>query len=228
LTSGECENEGGYWYNDQCNSNEEPSCSNDLDLCEDETSCENEGGYWYNDQCNSNEEDEENNEEETTITIPESEPVITNDIIEICTPNWQCSDWSECVNETQTRTCEDVNNCGTEDGRPALLQSCTLPETCFDEIKNQDEIGVDCGGVCEQKCGIFTIMGSVITGPIESGKEFFLENKLRGFLILGGMVVLIGGGVAIGILSKKGKIKINLKKFIKKNIQNSSQGSTNV
>ncbi|OGZ64607.1 MAG: hypothetical protein A2730_02850, partial [Candidatus Staskawiczbacteria bacterium RIFCSPHIGHO2_01_FULL_39_25] len=45
-----------------------------------------------------------------------------------CTPNWQCSDWGNCNNGTQSRTCTDTKNCGTTNGRPALTRSCT--NTC--------------------------------------------------------------------------------------------------
>ena len=43
----------------------------------------------------------------------------------ICTPNWQCSSWSSCLNNQQTRTCTDSNNCGTNNGKPVVVQSCT-------------------------------------------------------------------------------------------------------
>jgi uncharacterized repeat protein (TIGR01451 family) len=41
-----------------------------------------------------------------------------------CTPNWQCTEWSECIDDVQTRTCTDLNNCGTEEGKPAESQAC--------------------------------------------------------------------------------------------------------
>jgi len=44
----------------------------------------------------------------------------------LCTTNWVCSDWSACSSGTQTRTCSDANNCGTNSGKPALTQSCTI------------------------------------------------------------------------------------------------------
>lgn len=44
-----------------------------------------------------------------------------------CTPNWQCSIWSECSQSgTQTRTCTDKNNCGVIANKPTESQSCTL------------------------------------------------------------------------------------------------------
>ena len=49
-----------------------------------------------------------------------------------CTPNWQCTAWSSCVNSQQTRTCTDANNCGTTSGKPATTQSCTSSQITFD------------------------------------------------------------------------------------------------
>ena len=55
---------------------------------------------------------------ETIVLYPEGEEPPT------CTPNWQCDDWSECVDDIQTRTCTDLNNCGTNEGKPAESQAC--------------------------------------------------------------------------------------------------------
>ena len=30
-----------------------------------------------------------------------------------CTENWTCGNWTSCINNTQNRTCTDLNNCGT-------------------------------------------------------------------------------------------------------------------
>jgi len=46
-----------------------------------------------------------------------------------CEERWICSEWSECTNGLQTRTCEDVNNCGTDLNKPLETQPCsTLKE----------------------------------------------------------------------------------------------------
>jgi len=58
-----------------------------------------------------------------------------------CTPNWQCSDWSTCKNNQQTKTCTDANNCGVLTDRPALSQSCIdVPpsENCTDSDSGLD------------------------------------------------------------------------------------------
>ena len=67
-----------------------------------------------------------------------------------CSANWQCTDWSNCpVNGQQTRTCTDINRCNTQSGKPEETRSCTYTPTCTDNIKNQNEEGIDCGGLCK-------------------------------------------------------------------------------
>lgn len=44
-----------------------------------------------------------------------------------CNVNWECSDWSVCANGQQTRTCTDLNNCGTKTGQPPITQTCSTP-----------------------------------------------------------------------------------------------------
>jgi hypothetical protein len=46
-----------------------------------------------------------------------------------CTMAWSCSGWSACENGTQTRTCTDLNQCASDEGRPTETQTCaTTPE----------------------------------------------------------------------------------------------------
>ncbi len=47
------------------------------------------------------------------------------EISEPCVENWSCADWSNCINEKQTRTCTDSNSCGTTTTEPILTQACT-------------------------------------------------------------------------------------------------------
>ena len=42
----------------------------------------------------------------------------------LCTPNWQCNEWSKCIKRTQNRTCIDLNNCGGE--KPNETQKCPV------------------------------------------------------------------------------------------------------
>ena len=45
----------------------------------------------------------------------------------LCTADWQCTAWSTCQNGQQTRKCGDVNECGSDAGKPAEQQSCSAP-----------------------------------------------------------------------------------------------------
>lgn len=205
------------WVNDSSGNQNTSSVTFSVSLitCGDNTCEGNEDCSSCPSDCGECEEEEVEEtppaEETSEVQVP-----ITTQIVEetpTCTPNWQCSEWSECVNNVQSRTCDDVNVCGIEEGKPALSQSCTPPESCSDGIKNQDEKGIDCGGVCEKRCPFFTIVGSTIKGLPATGKQFFKEkvfvNKTRTFLILGIVVFLAGGFIAFKILKKRGfSIKI--------------------
>jgi hypothetical protein len=46
-----------------------------------------------------------------------------------CSENWECTEWSSCINETNsTRRCTDTNNCGTKHFRPAETRVCVSPD----------------------------------------------------------------------------------------------------
>ena len=88
-----------------------------------------------------------------------------------CSFEWRCSEWSECSNGRQERKCglfevpvytlndtcpqSKIPEQGRECQSPIKVQNDTRNETCDDNIKNQDEAGVDCGGKC-RPCAIET------------------------------------------------------------------------
>ena len=41
-----------------------------------------------------------------------------------CVEEWECGDWSACVNDEQTRDCYDVNYCGTVENMPEDVRGC--------------------------------------------------------------------------------------------------------
>lgn len=43
---------------------------------------------------------------------------------EVCAENWTCTDWSECLDNSQNRTCVDLNECSTTGEKPSEVQSC--------------------------------------------------------------------------------------------------------
>jgi hypothetical protein len=42
----------------------------------------------------------------------------------VCEENWQCNEWSNCINEEQTRICLDSEECGTKIKMPETTQTC--------------------------------------------------------------------------------------------------------
>lgn len=70
-----------------------------------------------------------------------------------CTPKWKCDGWSECLpNGTRYKECIDLNGCNPNEYERTFWEECTYVPTCSDGIRNQGEVGVDCGGPCPP-CG---------------------------------------------------------------------------
>jgi hypothetical protein len=53
---------------------------------------------------------------------------------------------------------------------------------CFDGIKNQDETGVDCGGVCAKKCGLDVVAVIVGTNGTAGVRAAFANGDVTGHL----------------------------------------------
>lgn len=54
-----------------------------------------------------------------------------------CQEEWVCSDWSECKDGIQTRTCTDSKNCGTRNNEPFTSQPCSAAQRKEAEQKSQ-------------------------------------------------------------------------------------------
>ena len=57
-----------------------------------------------------------------------------------CNESWACTDWSDCINNIQTRSCIDRNECATELEEPSLSQSCLLPGEVPVDYEDEDII----------------------------------------------------------------------------------------
>ncbi|MEM0465408.1 MAG: hypothetical protein QXW97_01755 [Candidatus Pacearchaeota archaeon] len=119
--------------------------------------------------------------------------------------------WNEDNCGYQTRTCKDVNKCGTNFSRPGFVRECfySVNPTCFDGIKNchngSCEILTDCGGpckpcpTCSDKIRNQGEMGVDCGGPCspclekESAKERFnyIKIALPSFFILIVLLMII-------------------------------------
>lgn len=75
-----------------------------------------------------------------------NETCSNNKCIPSCTPDWQCGDWSDCVNSTQTRICTDFNGCNTNISKPFEIQSCPTNITNITCMENWQCDWSDCDG----------------------------------------------------------------------------------
>ncbi len=51
----------------------------------------------------------------------------------VCYEEWECSGWSTCANEIQTRTCTDIKKCGTTKNKPLTSKNCGIEEDNSEE-----------------------------------------------------------------------------------------------
>lgn len=42
-----------------------------------------------------------------------------------CSPQWECTDWSDCIDGVHYRECWDTSMCGTDEGRPNMKEPCS-------------------------------------------------------------------------------------------------------
>lgn len=122
---------------------------------------------------------------------------------EVCLEQWICSSWSECQKGTQTRLCEDWNDCGTETNKPIEQKGCLEEEpaavqTCNDNIKNQGEEDIDCGGPCEP-C-------------IKPQEPIVQEPRSRTGLYIGLVIFIILISIAIILIVERHRKNPNLRK----------------
>lgn len=151
-----------------------------------------------------------------------------------CKENWVCEEWSICyANLTQTRYCQDQNDCGTNKNVPEKERTCESIGTCSDGEKNchdgECEEGIDCGGPCTA-CSVFTEEEAYAKLPIEEipkpvcgdgycnqGENCDCPQDCRNFaefpwwifllIIMSSTVVMITFGVIVYILKYKNKVE---------------------
>jgi len=122
----------------------------------------------------------------------------------VCTPRWQCTDWSECKNNKKTRTCSDERDCNRNVGKPAETEACV---SLVNEPEEREEVvpqEIDVGEPDEeptieveetkQEEGLSQITGAVV-GTTPKGNVFI------GILIM--VVIVVVGLIVFVFITKK-------------------------
>jgi len=65
--------------------------------------------------------------------------------IQNCMSEWNCSEWYECIDSVQARTCTDIKKCTVASGKPVETRGCKATNYS-DNILNLDEDSTDCSG----------------------------------------------------------------------------------
>lgn len=88
--------------------------------------------------------------QQQTQTIQQIQQNTQQIVQNTCSPNWQCNTWSTCADSSQTRTCNDTNNCGVLNNKPTETQFCMMPILgCMDKTaKNYNSNAQKDNGSC--------------------------------------------------------------------------------
>ena len=116
---------------------------------------------------------------------------------------WECGEWSECINGTQERTCEDINEFESD---RTEIRSC-IPS--FVSLEGEEETPTETEETQPTPPGFFATITGAVTGFVSTG---------TGMVSLF-FVVLIIAGVGVVIFLRRGsltKLEIlkNLKSFL--------------
>ncbi|MFH0929164.1 MAG: PGF-pre-PGF domain-containing protein [Candidatus Aenigmatarchaeota archaeon] len=112
----------------------------------------------------------------STFVIGTSGGSVEPELTVVCAEAWSCTDWSECANDLQTRTCTDTNACGTTDSKPVENQPCEIIAAVVTDFPIFE---VTIVAVLIVLLLIFVLLE--VTGHINLGilKELFKRNKTK-------------------------------------------------
>ena len=96
----------------------------------------------------------------------------------ICYEEWQCSNWSECINEEQTRTCVDTAECGTSNYKSSTSR------TCIGEV---EEIVI----IEKTTPGFFATITGAVINTLGTGGTVIVVSFIILIVILTGFILVI-------------------------------------
>lgn len=130
------------------------------------------------------------------VNVSDNTPVDT-----VCTENWECTEWLDCVNGKQRRICSDTNNCGTEVNKPEDRKTCLNAQLCVENWTCSDwslckpDNTQERGCIDANSCGTENFKPELnqncTYSPFAGGITGFFLNSQTGLLSLGAIIVAI-------------------------------------
>ncbi|MBI5149010.1 fibronectin type III domain-containing protein [Candidatus Pacearchaeota archaeon] len=125
-------------------------------------------------------------------------------IAQQCIENWTCTQWSACINKTQTRTCTDLSNCGTTNNKPTETRRCGN----FTKIKIKGNLKFSTGQACSSCDITITFIDSTSSATTDSSGYF--ELTLQPSTPFAAMSYIINGTVKHQLTEIKFKRTISI------------------
>ena len=90
----------------------------------------------------------------------------------VCVENWDCGNWSSCINGTQTRTCTDSAMCGTTLTKPETERACSpnfVPLSGNQSTVNSSTLNLRSSSSNLRPLGVTRLTGAVVGALVSRG-----------------------------------------------------------
>ena len=87
-----------------------------------------------------------------------------------CLEKWSCAEWSNCVNNLQTRACSDINKCATMFNKPKEAELCAIREETTDTRLTKEYISENKDSKKPKKYSLPAITGNLLIPPKNADK----------------------------------------------------------
>lgn len=154
----------------------------DLVTIEDDSNQVNEEVSNEDEDINTQDEDEENKKEDDN---KDNENNFNS--INYCVESWECSQWSECIEDKKTRNCEDVNDCGTKTNKPRTYMYCTAENS----IENRYLGGINNEENNENMEVSNNSKTEIPSNEIKNNQNFSNLNNLNFYVIIIFLILII-------------------------------------
>jgi len=99
-----------------------------------------------------------------------------------CTESWVCENWSPCIKNISTRSCTDINNCGTSASKPSTELQCT-----DSTINGSYDLVINDSGTIKNnltgniKSTLFDIVLEILQPPTKEDQSLSIKVSLINF-----------------------------------------------